>query len=527
MTTTTHPLNRHLFIVDNIHLLHRLDNESVDLIVTDPPFGKQKTFTGDRLKPALTSRELEQEMSQMVDWGITEKNAKEKGIIWPDDDIGASYDDIWNWQKVHVEFAEQIKQNHPAVSALIETTRLTHSDWVAAYLAYIAERVIEMRRVLKPTGSIYLHCDYTANAYLRQLFDAIFGRVNFRNEIAWCYRGGGVPKNAFSRKHDSILFYVKDSGNTFNKQYRPYSEDSLALLQSRGGVSIDNLPRDLDRGATMEDYWTDINSLQTWSSERTGYPTQKPVALAERMIQASSNPGDVVLDPFAGCAYVPVAAEGLDRQWIACDISPRAMTVVKRQFNKFCYSVDGGPVLVRHVNMEQAVFLIEADITICGPDGLPERTDTNPEPPPPRLELDEPEYMGQLFKSREVLELLLAESGWMSWCCGYAVRRPDGSIVETADNFQLDHIDPKSAGGRDIIVNRAPLCARCNGIKGRRPITLRQLRDEVIEQGNLLVNRVEDLPDLGKMQDAAARIYAQRLAQKGLLEPIDPGGRAV
>ena len=225
-----------------------------------------------------------------------------------------------------------------------------------------------------------------------------------------------------------------------------------------------------------------------------------------------------MLDPFAGCAYAAVAAEGLGRQWIACDISPRALTVVRRQFNKFRYSVDGGPVIVRRGDFDQVSLLAEANVTVCGPGQLPERTDEDPEPLPPPLELEEPDYAGKLFNRRKMLELLLEESGWIAWCCGYAVRRPDGSVVETADNFQLDHIDPLAEGGLDIITNRAPLCAACNARKGKRSITLRQLRQEISADGRLIADRLEDLPDLAKMQHSAARLHAQRMAELGLLE---------
>ena len=482
-----HPLNRNLFITDNINLLRSLDNETIDLIVTDPPFGKGRTFVSGKLQPELSSEERSWELEQMASWGVNNRRAARKAEIeWPDQDGQASYDDIWTWQDVHVKFAEQLEQSHSAIAALINSTRTAHSDGLAAYLSYMSVRLLEMHRVLKPAGALYLHCDYTANSYLRMLLDTVFGKDNLRGEIIWQRAGGRAKGSQHARKTsgadtDTILFYAKT-------------------------------PADQHQGRTLATLWADIPNL-TSSRERIGYPTQKPVALAERIIEASSQPGDVVLDPFAGCAYVPVAAEGLGRQWIACDISPRAMTVVKRQFNKFRYAVDGGPVLVKQGEMTQAALLADATVAIRGPDRLPERTDRDPEPPPPPLELEEPEYGGQMFKRREMLELLLRESGWIAWCCGYAVRRPNGDIVPTADNFQLDHIDPKKAGGSEYITNRAPLCARCNRQKAGRLITLRQLREEIIEQGELLVDSPSDLPDLGKMLQASTNIYARRYAE--------------
>ena len=574
-----HPLNRHLFIADNIKLLKALDNETIDLIVTDPPFGKSRTFVSGKLNPELTAAERAEELRQMAEWGVASRRSAQKaGIAWPGDDGRAGYDDIWTWQDVHVEFAEQLEQSHPRVSSLIYTARVVHSDGLAAYLSYMAVRVIEMHRTLRPAGAVYLHCDYTANSYLRMLFDAVFGKDNLRGEVIWRRAGGRAkgsqhPRKTFGTDTDTILFYAKSPAARLADGARPLTEaeeqdrfplaeegtgrryntdvplfsspsmsprpnlcytyrgvsnphpsgwsvsrDKLAEMDARGEIiwregeqPLRKSYADRYRGQPLTTLWADIPNL-TGGRESTGYPTQKPLALAARMIKASSRPGDVVLDPFAGCAYVPVAAEGLDRQWIACDISPRAMTVVKRQFNKFRYAVDGGPVLVRRGKMEQAALLADAEVTIKGPDGLPERRTPDPESPP-LLQLEEPVYAGQMFKRREMLEMLLRESGWMAWCCGFAVRRPNGEIMETADNFHLDHIDPKAEGGSEYITNRAPLCQTCNGRKGNRPITLRQLRQEIIEQGKLLVDDPADLPDLGAMHRAAADMHAERYAE--------------
>lgn len=308
-----HPLNSHLFIVDNIRLLKALDNDTIDLIVTDPPFGKGKTFKSDEISPPLTSEEGEQELESLEKWGVTKANAQDRGVIWPPEYGGAGYKDIWEWQDTHAEFASQIEEEYPAVAALIETTRLVQRprlaqrshiaqnkrssqrsyDQVAAYLSYMAVRLIEMRRILKPTGSIYLHCDPDTNSYLRLLFDAVFGEDNLRNEIVWFYGLGGSSKRYFSNKHDTIYWYSKSDDYYFNKPQEPATSHRMA-----GKIK------------GMRDVWTDIPSLNNRAKERTGYPTQKPVRLAERIIEASSRPGDVVLDPFAGCAYAAVAAEG-------------------------------------------------------------------------------------------------------------------------------------------------------------------------------------------------------------------------
>lgn len=518
-----HPLNRHLFIADNIYLLRSLDNGTVDLVVTDPPFGKGRTFTSNGLHPPLTSEELSAERAQLAEWGINDrKSAREAGMEWSPNGGEASYDDIWYWQDVHEEWADQIEKSHPAVKALIDATRLTHSDSHAAYLSYMAIRLLELRRVLKPSGSIYLHCDPTASHYLKLMMDTIFGKKNFRNEIIWAYTGPSSPKiKQFPRKHDAILWYSNGKRWTFNRDDMrvPYKDPKQTLrkaLDAGRGIDQDEVERYRERGKIIENWWEDI-ALAVRGNERTGYPTQKPVALAERIIKASSNPGDVVLDPFAGCAYVPVSAEGLGRQWIACDISVRALTVVKRQFNKFRYSVDGGPVIVKKNEISQQALLADCDVTVRGPGQLPKRADEDPDPPPP-LVLEEPVYKGQLFTRKEMLEALLEDSGWMCWCCGSANRLPDGKIVETTANFELDHIDPKFYGGGDSSLNRDPLCRSCNGRKGKRPITLRQLRDEVEADGLLMVYSRSDLPDLGEMRDKAGDRYARRKTERGLLD---------
>lgn len=201
------------------------------------------------------------------------------------------------------------------------------------YLAEMEIAVREMHRVLKSTGSFYLHCDWHASHYLKVMCDKIFGYGNFQNEVVWCYRGGGVPKDAFARKHDIILRYSKTDEFTFHQQYVPYSAASEKLVKARGGTSIDGKERNLERGATMPDWWEDMNSLQTWSPERVGYPTQKPLALLDRIIKASSNPGDIVLDPFCGGGTTLLAAARNKRRYIGIDINPEAIRISNQRLS--------------------------------------------------------------------------------------------------------------------------------------------------------------------------------------------------
>ena len=504
-------INRGVYIADNLDFLRALNSETIDLVYIDPPFAKNQTWETNCLRPPLTNDERAIEQRLLRSWGIgSEGRARGAGIEWPGD--STQFDDIWTWeQSVHEEWLLSLEEQHPAVKELIEAAETTHSESMAAYLCYMAIRLLELRRVLKPTGSIYLHCDGTANSYLRGLLDAIFGTAAFRNEIAWCYRGGGVPGNAFGRKHDTIYCYSPSRRNTFHRQYVPYSEASTALVSERGGRSIDDRERDLERGATMPDWWTDLNALQTWSPERTGYPTQKPVALLERIIAASSNEGDIVLDCFAGCATASIAAEKLKRRWVACDFNLRAWTVFKRQFNR--------PELTLRCNDEttgQQVLGTEPVVTIHGPGELPVRTSPETETPPP-ADLPERKFKvpASIIPAREMLEVLLEMSGYQAWCCGFANRRADGSIVRTTNNFHLDHVEPRSREGSNQITNRAPLCPTHNLRKGARPIGLREYREELAAAGELLVDSIDDLIPLPQAYQRALDYYSEARARQG------------
>jgi DNA modification methylase len=196
---------------------------------------------------------------------------------------------------------------------------------VTAYLDYMKPRLRELHRVLKPTGSFYYHCDWHASHYVKVLLDSkdLFGYDNFQNEIAWCYRSGGAsPKKRFSRKHDIILFYSKTAGYTFNglreKSYnrglKPYRFRGVPEFQDEAGWYTD---------VGMKDYW-EINMVGRTSRERLDYPTQKPEALLERIIKASSNEGGIVLDAFCGSGTTLAVAQRLKRRWIGIDISPAA-----------------------------------------------------------------------------------------------------------------------------------------------------------------------------------------------------------
>ena len=273
------PENRTLCQGDNLPFLRQLPAESVHLIATDPPFNKNRDF--------YTA------------------------------DGSAGFRDKWSWEgDVQPEWIDCLRTDWSPLWAVIEAARLSHSDGMSAWLCWLGIRLLEMRRVLRADGSLYLHIDSTTHAYVKLLLDALFGARNCRNEIVWLYKTGGTSKRWFSRKHDTILFYSKSDRYTFHPQ-----QEKSYLTHKYGFANIDiqQDARGYYRLAAMRDVW-DIPALRGNQPEAVGYPTQKPLALYERIIRASSNPGDIALDPFCGSGTTAVAAERLGRQWIAMDI---------------------------------------------------------------------------------------------------------------------------------------------------------------------------------------------------------------
>ncbi len=201
---------------------------------------------------------------------------------------------------------------------------------INVYIEWMRPRIEELCRTLKPTGSFYLHCDWHANAHLRIMMDDVFGAKNFRNEIIWCYKTGGATKKRFGRKHDTIFFYSKGSDCKFNvikeKSYmmHEYGFKKSDFQKDGKGQYTWVIPKD----------WWEIPAIGSATKERLGYPTQKPEALLERIIKASSNKKDIILDAFCGCGTTLVVAQKLERQWIGIDISPTAVKVMEKRLRK-------------------------------------------------------------------------------------------------------------------------------------------------------------------------------------------------
>lgn len=523
-------VNRGVYISDNLALLKSINDECVDLVCIDPPFAKNETFAGNKLKPPLTSEESENELRLLRGWGITSaREAAYNDIVWPATTNGG-YRDIWSWEDdIHEEWLTDMERINEGVYRIIESTRYTHSDGIAAYLCYMAIRLIEVHRVLKPTGSLFLHCDHTANGYLRILLDGIFGSNRLRREIVWVMSAVSGFKSLaanFIRGHDTILYYAKGDNPKFNERYLDNNERELTVYSGQDGdqrpyQSITKGKQfDLDQasGIPISSVWSDIANFQTVVNhpERTGYDTQKPSDLAARIIEASTDEGDVVLDCFAGCAYTAIAAEKLGRRWVACDLNPRAWTVFKRQFNKPRLL----PLRCNDETTGQQVIGSEPVVTVHGPDELPTRTSPVRDDEPREFTLPVPRFKvpASIIPQQEMLERLLELSDYQAWCCGFANRRTNGEVVRVARNFHLDHIDPKSKQGSNQIPNRAPLCPHHNTSKGDKRIHLADYREQIAHAGEMLVSP-SDLIDLAWAYEKALEIYADARKRNGVQVP--------
>ena len=369
MTPAPDVANR-LYFGDNLDILRQyVPDESVDLIYLDPPFNSNATYN-----VLFRERSGEESAAQIT-----------------------AFEDTWHWGwESETVFQDVVTRGPDKVGSLLSALRqfLGQNDMMA-YLTMMAQRMIELHRVLKPTGSIYLHCDPTASHYLKLLMDAAFDARNFRNEIVWLRTmAKGLMSRQLPNNHDVILGYRKTGESTWNVDatFQPYDEFSLdaktaskynhrdpdgrlyqldnllnpnrnrpnltyeflgitrvwrwtkermqvaydqgLVVQPRPGA-VPRLKRYLDeqRGRPFGDVWTDIPPINSQAKERLGYPTQKPEALLERIINASSNEGDVVLDPFCGCGTATVAAERFNRRWIGIDITHLAITLVRHRLH--------------------------------------------------------------------------------------------------------------------------------------------------------------------------------------------------
>jgi site-specific DNA-methyltransferase (adenine-specific) len=309
-----------LFYGDNLEVMANLPSESVDLIYLDPPFNSARNYN------VIFSR------------GSDATN-----------DVAAqieAFTDTWTWTPVTEEqYSAYVNGGLPSklVEALIAFRTLLGENDALAYLVKMAPRLADLHRILRSTGSLYLHCDPTMSHYLKIMLDAVFGARFFQNEIIWTYEIGGRSKKRWARKHDVILFYSKSDEFYFDwsavkvprkegTHMRAKTDDDGRSYQEKTDRKSGKVYRYyLDEGAIPPDYWIGIQQLNREASERLGYPTQKPLALLERIVLASSRPGDVVLDPFCGCGTSIDAAQKLGRNWIGIDVTYIAIDLIEKR----------------------------------------------------------------------------------------------------------------------------------------------------------------------------------------------------
>lgn len=348
-------VSNHLFFGDNLDVLRRhVDDESVDLIYLDPPFKSNRDY-----------------------------NAifKQKSGRAPASQIKA-FKDTWQWDEGSALVYRQVVEQGGPLGRQLEAFHrfLGPSDArggndMLAYLTMMAPRLAELHRVLKSTGSVYLHCDPTASHYLKMMMDAIFGVKNFQNEIIWYYKGAGVSPRRWGRRHDTLLWYSKSSEWYFDPD--PVRDEYAATTKERFSHYIGNKREGADYGVQElnpggkhpDDVWP-IPILGPSARKRRGYPTQKPDPLIERIVLSSSREGQVVLDPFCGCGTTIEAAQRYGRRWIGIDITYIAIKEIKdrldEEFGKVDYDVVGEPTTVEEARELALYDRFQFQLWACG-----------------------------------------------------------------------------------------------------------------------------------------------------------------
>ena len=453
-----------LFTGDNLYILHGMNSESIDLIYLDPPFNSKRMYEAP----------------------VGSKAA------------GASFKDMWTWKDVDKFHLEKLFNNYPFMANFIATVVGIHGEVMMSYLTYMCQRIIEMHRVLKDTGSLYLHCDPTASHYLKIILDRIFGKDNIVGMITWkrhssIQKGSQYYAKTWGVTTDNIFHYKKGKNQAVFRNTRKLLPEEISekfsLMDEKGEryrldnhhifrtpnmgdrpnlcytwkgfknphssgwrLSKERLQEEYEKGNIVikengklerRKYLKDYEGVPVgnlWDGifltkrEATGYPTQKPLKLLYRIIEASSNKGDVVFDPFCGCATAMVAAQQLGRKWIGIDIAEKSLDLVVGRLE------DDSGLFTDFVHRKD----------------LPKRNDIK------EVEFT-PDTKERLFKKQE---------GKCNGCY----------VVFEKRNLEQDHIVPKSKGGGDYFENYQLLCGNCNRVKGDRPMEFLRVKIEKMNE---------------------------------------------
>ena len=411
--------NRTIFTRDNLEILRGINSKSMDLIYLDPPFNSKKTYSAPIGSQAA----------------------------------GAEFKDAWTLRDTDDAWLGEIAERYDGLYRMIDAVGVIAGKGDKAYLIYLAMRLLELHRILKDTGTIYLHCDPTMSHGLKLVMDAIWGKDNFRNEIVWSYRRWTATKTRLPGLHDVLLCYgsrdavfhpILIPNDHPNRSQYVSAKDASGKTIVQRDKDGQPIKRTVSATLTVGDVW-DIPMISPNGKERNGYPTQKPLRLLERIIEMSTPENGLVLDPFCGCATTCIAAERLNRRWIGIDISDKAAELVKARLFKEVAIGDekGQPALFANV-------IHRTDI--------PVRTDIHP-----------------VRRSKDIKRILFGLQEGRCNGCRYAF---------PFHGFSLDHIVPKSKGGSDTDHNLQLLCGHCNSKKGNR-LTMAELVVELKREGML------------------------------------------